>query len=164
MFRNGAFVADHVTPVTDEQVQPNGVDLTLDGVFEPVGRGHIGRDGKSIADRRHRRVSDADDSDTDDPEGTHRLPQGGYVVRYAETVAIPEGHVGFIYPRSSLLRNACMLNTAVWDAGYVGNGEGLLQVHHPIDIDAGARIAQIVLARANHEDTYDGSYQGERVE
>jgi dUTP pyrophosphatase len=57
-----------------------------------------------------------------------------------------------------------MLNTAVWDAGYEGKGEGLLQVHHFVELERGARIAQLVLAEAGHEGTYDGSYQGERVE
>jgi dUTP pyrophosphatase len=56
-----------------------------------------------------------------------------------------------------------MLNTAVWDAGYEGRGEGLLQVHHPIRIELGARVAQFVLAAASHDDVYDGSYQGERT-
>ncbi|MUV89268.1 deoxyuridine 5'-triphosphate nucleotidohydrolase, partial [Halapricum sp. CBA1109] len=66
-------------------------------------------------------------------------------------------------PRSSLLRNSCMLDTAVWDAGYEGRGEGLLEVYHPIEIEAGARIAQLVLADAAHEKTYEGSYQGENI-
>ncbi len=62
------------------------------------------------------------------------------------------------------MRNSCMLNTAVWDAGYEGRGEGLLQVHHDIQIERGARIAQIVFAEASHDDVYDGSYQGENLE
>ncbi|WP_121822027.1 deoxyuridine 5'-triphosphate nucleotidohydrolase [Halostella salina] len=151
MFRSGAFVADHIEPTDDEQVQPNGVDLTVDAVFEQVEPGRIGRDGKRVGERETVDVED----------GAFHLPPGGYVLRYGETVHIPDGHVGFIYPRSSLMRNSCMLNTAVWDAGYEGRGEGLLQVHHAIEIERDARIAQIVLAEANHEDTYDGSYQGE---
>jgi len=151
MFRSGAYVADHVTPTDDEQVQPNGVDLTVDAVFEQVEPGRIGRDGKGIGER--------DPVETEDD--AFALSPGGYVLRYGETVHIPEGQVGFIYPRSSLLRNSCMLNTAVWDAGYEGRGEGLLQVHHAIEIERDARVAQIVFAEANHEDTYDGSYQGE---
>ena len=94
----------------------------------------------------------------------YALDRGGYVVEYADRVVIPEGHVGFLYPRSSLLRNSCMLDTAVWDAGYEGRGEGLLEVHHPVELEAGARIAQLVLAEAAHESTYDGSYQHENVE
>jgi dUTP pyrophosphatase len=57
-----------------------------------------------------------------------------------------------------------MLDTAVWDAGYEGRGEGLLEVYHPVELEPGARIAQLVLAEAAHEGRYDGSYQGEGLD
>ena len=158
MFRSGAFVAEQVEPTDDEQVQPNGVDLRLDAVFEQREPGRITRDGKEIGTRQERQTEEREEGDA------YYLPRGGYVVRYAETVRIPEGHVGFIYPRSSLMRNSCMLNTAVWDAGYEGKGEGLLQVHHDVEIERGARIAQLVLAEASHDATYEGSYQGENLD
>jgi len=153
MFEPGPFVAEHVDPVDEDQIQPNGVDLTLAGAFEQVGEGRIGRDGKTIGERR----------ELDPQEDVYALEPGGYVARYGETVHIPEGHVGFVYPRSSLMRNSCMLDTAVWDAGYEGRGEGLLEVYHGIEIERGARIAQLVLAEAGHAGTYDGSYQGENL-
>ena len=153
MFEPGTVVAEHVDPVADAQVQPNGVDLTLDRAFVQRAPGRIARDGKSVGDRAECEATD----------GAYSLSPGGYVVRYAERVRIPETHVGFIYPRSSLMRNSCMLNTAVWDAGYEGRGEGLLQVHHPIEIERGARIAQLVLAEAASAGTYDGAYQGEHL-
>ncbi|WP_299237470.1 deoxyuridine 5'-triphosphate nucleotidohydrolase [Natronomonas sp.] len=156
MYRSGRFVAERVEPTSDEQIQPNGVDLTLDAVFEQRSRGRIGRDGKTVGERRTVTPDASEDS-------VYELSPGGYVVRYGEAIAIPEGHVGFVYPRSSLLRNACTVDTAVWDAGYEGRGEGLLEVHNGIELEAGARIAQLVLARADHEDTYDGSYQGENL-
>jgi dUTP pyrophosphatase len=154
MFRSGAFVADELGAVADTQVQPNGVDLTLGAVYEQVEPGRISTDGKRVGERR----------ELDAEDGVYRLEPGGYIVEYGDKVVIPDGHVGFLYPRSSLLRNSCMLNTAVWDAGYEGRGEGLLQVHHTVELEAGARIAQLVLAEAAHEETYDGSYQGENVE
>ena len=155
MYASGEAVAEHVEPVSEAQIQPNGVDLTLDSVLEPVGVGRIGREGKEIAER-----------DEVEPAGeplTYRLEPGGYVARYVETVRIPADHVGFILPRSSLMRNGTMVNTAVWDAGYEGRGEGLLQVTRPIEIEAGARVAQLVLAHADASGTYDGSYQGENL-
>jgi dUTP pyrophosphatase len=157
MYESGAFVADHVEPVTEAQVQPNGVDLTVEAVLEQREPGRIGTEGKTIGDRQPVEPSD-------DGAETFTLTPGGYILQYAETIAIPEDHVGFLYPRSSLMRNSCMLNTAVWDAGYTGKGEGLLQVHHEVELERGARVAQLVLADAEHADTYDGSYQGERVE
>ena len=158
MFESGAVVAEHVSPLDPEQVQPNGVDLTLDAVFRQREPGYIARDGKRVGAR--------DPVSATNTDGTppYRLPPGGYIARYGEEIAIPEGHVGFVYPRSSLLRNSCTVDTAVWDAGYRGRGEGLLSVHHEIEIERGSRFAQFVLARANHEGSYEGSYQGERVE
>jgi len=154
MFKSGRFVADHVASPRDDQIQPNGVDLTLDAVFEQVEPGRIERAGKTVGDREA--VASTDD--------VYSLGPGGYVVRYGDRIEIPEGHVGFLYPRSSLLRNSCMLDTAVWDAGYEGRGEGLLEVYHPIELERGARIAQLVLAEAAHADTYEGSYQRENVD
>ncbi len=153
MFRSGQFLADQLGELRSEQVQPNGVDLTLGAVYEQVSPGRVERGDKTVGERRELDVTD----------GLYRLDPGGYVVGYAERVVIPEDHVGFLYPRSSLLRNSCMLNTAVWDAGYEGRGEGLLEVHHPIELEPGARIAQLVLAEATHDDTYDGSYQEEHL-
>lgn len=154
MFESGRFVASHLGDLREEQVQPNGVDLTLGAVFEQVGTGRIERGDKTVGERREL-----------DPGGdVYRLDPGGYVVQYGDRIRVPDEHVGFVYPRSSLLRNSCMLDTAVWDAGYEGRGEGLLEVYHPIELEPGARIAQLVLARAAHEWTYDGTYQGEGIE
>ena len=158
MYESGSFVADHVDPVTAAQVQPNGVDLTVEAVLEQTEPGRIGTDGKTVGAR------DPVDPDAGaNGEECFVLQPGGYVLQYAETIAVPEGYVGFAYPRSSLMRNSCMLNSAVWDAGYTGKGAGLLEVHHEVELERGARVAQFLLADADHNDTYDGSYQGERT-
>ena len=155
MFESGAVVAAALgaagASLEPAQTQPNGVDLTVGAVFTQTGRGRIGRDGKRVGDR----------TEVEPDEGWYRLERGTYVVRYGEPVRIPSGHVGFVLPRSTLLRNGCTLDTAVWDAGYEGVGEGRLDVGHPIDVEAGARIAQLVIAHADHEGRYDGTYQGE---
>lgn len=160
MFRSGSFVSEHVEPMSSEQVQPNGIDLTVEAVAEQQTPGRITTGGKTIGER-----TDVEPTALEDDAGEgFALPPGGYILQYAETISIPEGHVGYVYPRSSLMRNSCMLNTAVWDAGYTGKGEGLLEVHHDVELEHGARVAQLVFAEANHDDTYDGSYQGERVD
>ena len=154
MFESGPTVAATLSPIEADQIQPNGVDLTAAKLYRQTNTGRIGRDGKLIGDREEIEAVD----------GVFHLDPGAYILQYGETVHIPDEHIGFIYPRSSLMRNSCMLHTAVWDAGYEGKGEGLLEVHHEIEIERGARIAQIVFAEADHEGRYDGSYQGENVE
>jgi len=160
MFRSGAFVAEHVSPTDGDQVQPNGVDLTLGAVYEQIEPGHLGRSGKTVGERR---AVEPGKGGGEKAIPTYRLDPGGYVAEYGERVRIPDGHVGFVLPRSSLMRNSAMLHTAVWDAGYEGRGEGLLEVNHEITVERGARFAQFVLAAADHRGTYDGDYQGERL-
>ncbi|MFW6449388.1 MAG: deoxyuridine 5'-triphosphate nucleotidohydrolase [Halobacteriota archaeon] len=154
MFRSGRFVSQHVSPIVDEQVQPNGVDITVDRVERPLGGGHIARDGKTIGEREAIQPTN----------GCFELEPGTYVVGYGERLRVPNEHVGYLLPRSSLLRNGTTVHTAVWDTGYEGRGEGMLAVGAPIAIDVGARIAQFVLAAADHAGVYDGAYQGERLE
>jgi deoxycytidine triphosphate deaminase len=155
MFRSGRFVADALHDHHEDAIQPNGVDLTVEAVFQQRSAGHVGVDDKSVGDREELAPDD---------DGVYRLDPGAYVVRYGETLAVPDDHIGFVLPRSTLLRNSCTLDTAVWDAGYEGRGEGLLEVHHRIEIERGARIGQFVLADAAHEARYDGDYQGENTE
>ena len=52
MFESGQFVADVLGDVDGDQVQPNGVDLRLGAVYEQVGTGCIGTDGKTVGERR----------------------------------------------------------------------------------------------------------------
>ncbi|ERH12256.1 MAG: deoxycytidine deaminase [halophilic archaeon J07HB67] len=163
VFQSGASVADHLRPhddesLADDQIQPNGVDLTVDAVFEPVEPGRIDTDGKRVGERRR-----VDPDPDEDGELLYWLEPGGYVVRYGEVITVPADHVGFVLPRSTLLRNGCTLETAVWDAGYEGRGEGLLQVHHPIEIRPGARVGQFLLSSADHDGGYTGEYQGEHT-
>lgn len=94
---------------------------------------------------------------------TAPLAPGAYVVRYREELTIPAGHVGQVFPRSSLLRNSAMLFSALWDQGYSGRGEGLLVLWQPLHLPAGARIGQLVLWTAEHADGYTGQYQGENI-
>lgn len=155
MFKAGQFVAQYIDPTAPVQIQPNGVDLTLGSVFTQTTPGAIRTDSKAIGDRST--LAPSPDSQA------YELDSGAYIVRYNETITIPENHIGFIYPRSSLLRNSGMINTAVWDAGYTGRGESLLQLHQPITIEQDARIAQFVLADATQSGTYDGSYQEENI-
>ena len=162
MFKSGAFVADQFDGLQESQIQPNGVDLTLDAVFEQTAAGRIERGDKTVGRRRQLDPTEAPWTD-DDSAGAYTLGAGGYIVRYGERIEIPADHIGFLYPRSSLLRNSCMLDTAVWDAGYEGRGEGLLEVYHELTIEEGARIAQLVLAEAEHVGEYDGSYQRENL-
>ena len=158
MFHSGEKIAQQLGVADSDQIQPNGVDLRVDTIQRISGVGEIRCDGKEIASRESVEP-------TETKQGTYfELPPGEYIVIYSGTIRIPESGVGFVFPRSSLIRNGSMLYTAVWDAGYEGQGEGLLNVNNEIRIEKNSRIGQLVIAEAETDEVYDGTYQGERLE
>src|SRR5271169_1485117 len=68
-------------------------------------------------------------------------------------VAVPEGHAGFVLPRSGLaLRHGitCLNTPGLIDAGYRGELQVLLVNHDPEEdyvVSRGDRVAQLVIVR-----------------
>jgi dUTP pyrophosphatase len=144
-----------VESVTEEQLQPNGIDLRIDRVHRLLSPARFAE-----------RVEPADREElAPDGEGWWELAAGAYVIGYRERVNLPNDLMAFARPRSSLLRSGVAVHTAVWDAGYSGRGEGLLSVLNPAGwrVRRGARVVQLVFMRlaAPAGEGYRGSYQGE---
>lgn len=143
----------------DEQLQPQGVDLTVATVARFAGPGQIGA-------RNAERQLPAVEPMEPDSAGWWELEPGPYLLRFSETVTLPRDCMAYMRPRSSLLRCGAALHTAVWDAGYSGQGVALLVVYNPFGfrLQRAARVAQLVLHRLEHpvEEGYRGIYQGER--
>lgn len=143
----------------DQQIQPNGVDLTLESVWRTGGVGAIGVANASrvIPDRV---------AVTPSPDGWCHLTPGTYIIRFHEVVALPLDLMAFGRPRSSLLRCGAAIHTAVWDAGYHGRSEALLVVYaaEGIRLQLGARALQLVFLRLEAPThAYDGAYQRENL-
>lgn len=141
-----------------EQLQANGVDITLESVSRFTGAGTLGVSNDQ-------RVLPSTEDLTFDSEGMLVLPPGSYQVRFNETVNLPDWLMAYARPRSSLLRSAVALHTAVWDAGYSGRGVSLMVVYNPsgFRVARNARICQLVfhvLGDATDR-AYDGAYLGE---
>jgi len=146
-------------PDPDGQIQPNGLDLTLESVWRTDGPGTIG------LTNRDRIVPNRLPIDPD-AEGWFVLTPGTYIIRLREVVALPLDVMAFGRPRSSLLRCGAAIHTAVWDAGYRGRSEALLIVSalEGIRLARGARVLQLVFCRLEAPThAYAGIYQGENV-
>lgn len=176
--------------VEPDRVQPHGVELTVDKVFKvtgiPVikdGDYHKGErteatlnDGDTyvVKDFKDTPIMESADSMSSDMynedelvsmEDPHYvLHRGSYVVKYNEIIEVPDDHVGFVIPRSRVIRSGQNLSTAVWDSGYRGRGEGGLHINDTCFLEKGMGIAQFVLMRATVYEQYDGSHQGENVD
>ena len=61
------------------------------------------------------------------------------------------------------MRMGAMIFTALWDPGYEGKGSSLLYVfnNEGVVIEKGARIAQLIVIKAQTEKKYSGRYQYE---
>jgi dUTP pyrophosphatase len=142
-----------------EQVQPNGIDLTLREVALPQSRGQI------AVSNSQRVVSDLAPL-VFDGLGFIDLMPGAYIITYNEIVHLPKNMMALATPRSSLLRCGVTINTAVWDAGYSGRSQSLMVVYNPqgFRVQRNARLVQLVFLWLTGEtEGYRGAYQGENI-
>lgn len=155
----GEFVAEHIQAgeVPEEQIQPNGVDLTVGEVYRTSGVAEFTESGYNKPNRTLIEPR---------PDGYYQLYPGQYPIVYGEGIKIPDGYVGRVYPRSRLMRSGLHLTSALWDQGYRGIGEGLLRVPLSIErvqIAENLPIAQMTFISAEDADAYEGSHQDERL-
>ena len=144
----------------DEQVQPNGVDLTLREVAMLQSPGRIAvKDSQRLVSNLAPLVFDG--------LGFIDLMPGVYIITYNEIVHLPKNVMALATPRSSLLRCGVTVNTAVWDAGYSGRSQSLLVVYNPqgFRLQRNARIVQLVfLWLTGATEGYHGAYQRENID
>ena len=143
----------------EEQLQPNGFDISLREVAMLQSAGKIG------VMNNQRLVSDLAPLVFDGPGFIDLLP-GSYIITYNEIVHLPRDIMALAAPRSSLLRCGVTIGTAVWDAGYSGRSQSLMVVHNPrgFRVQRNARILQLVFFRLTQEtEGYQGTYQGENI-
>ena len=143
----------------DEQLQPNGFDLTLGEIAL------LQSPGKITVSNSQRLVSDLAPL-VFDGLGFIDLMPGAYSITYNETVHLPRNIMALARPRSSLLRCGVTVCTAVWDAGYSGRSQSLMVVYNQqgFRLQRNARIVQLIFFELTGEtESYQGTYQGENL-
>ncbi|MBA1342379.1 MAG: Deoxyuridine 5'-triphosphate nucleotidohydrolase [ANME-2 cluster archaeon] len=153
-------VEDMIDP--DTQIQVNGCELTVDRIFAFAGTGTSTSAGAIAFENSERVLSECTELTFDD-DGWIDLPAGSYKIVSREVVHIPKDAIAIARPRSSLLRCAVSVETAVWDAGYEGKSECLLIVFNEAGfrLKRGARVVQLLfMGLASGTEGYDGVYQG----
>ena len=155
--QNPPMVEDYIK--LDDQVQPNGFDLTLREVAS------LDSGGRIAVTNAQRQLS-----------GTHflvfneddylDLTPGSYLITYNEIVNLPKNVMALGAPRSSLLRCGVTVHMAVWDAGYCGRSQSLMVVFNSAGfrVQRNARVAQLVFMElAGETEGYQGIYQRENI-
>ena len=144
----------------DQQVQPNGVDLTIKEIAMFSSPGRIGI-------RNESRVLSAASPLVFDGMGEMEPLPGCYLVTCNEIVNLPRDIMALAKPRSSFLRCGVSVHTAVWDAGYSGRSQSLLTVYNSqgFRLQKNTRFIQLVFFRLGNEvaEGYNGIFQGENI-
>lgn len=144
----------------EQQLQPNGIDLTVREIAMPGSPG-------CISTRNENRVLSSTAPLVFDGLGKLDLLPGPYIVTCNEIVHLPRNVMALAKPRSSLLRCGVSVHTAVWDAGYSGRSQSLMVVYNPqgFRIYKNARFIQLVFFRLTSEvsEGYKGIFQGENI-
>ena len=141
----------------DEQLQPNGFDLTLDSVHRFENAGYVGADYSTPSRLMELIMVEG---------GKFHLPMGKYISTFQEQINLPVNLMALGRPRSSLIRSGVALHTGVWDAGYSGRSQCLMVVYNPngLFMQKGARLLHMVFAELDvATEGYSGQYQGEGV-
>ncbi|MBI4331520.1 MAG: deoxyuridine 5'-triphosphate nucleotidohydrolase [Chloroflexi bacterium] len=143
----------------DEQLQPNGVDLTVRDVSVFSTPGRVGRSNKE-------RVLSTVNPLAFNKLGFINLSLGEYLITFNEIVHLPLDIMALAKPRSSLLRCGVTIHNAVWDAGYEGRSQALMVVYNKggFELEKNARVLQLVFFRLTRPgEGYRGVFQGENV-
>jgi len=96
------------------------------------------------------------------------LKRGTYLIVFNEIVKMSNDLIGFLRPRSSLIRSGASIFSSLWDPGYCGKSSSLLVVFNKngLKLKKNARVAQMVFVKLSKatKKIYSGIYQKERIE
>lgn len=144
----------------EEQVQPNGVDLTVREIATFASRGNLTDTNEG------RELSKLAPMVFDGNNGVDLLP-GAYLIMFNEVVNLPANIMALARPRSSLNRCGVSIHSAVWDAGYSGRSQSLMAVYntHGFRLQKNARILQLVFIHTSRAVSkgYCGKFQLENI-
>ena len=137
-------------------VQPNGIDISIGRLFQLKGT------VKLISKKEDRQYPEL--FELKPLKDFWQLDPGTYLVEVAEEIIIPKDAIGYVAPRSTLLRMGATVFSGIWDKGFQGVGDNhgriLLQTSLPFEIHTSVAIAQMIFISAVDDNTvYQGNYQ-----
>lgn len=152
-----------------ECIQQVGVDLELIKVEMVIGRpGIIPKEGKTtLIPRIEVPLVDVPVSyETDKTTKGWFLQPGSYDITLKQGCSIPVNQRLKIVQRSSLLRNAGLLASSMFDPNFKTENIGtVMEINEPIYIHYEARVAQAYVTEMNEvleKDLYTGQWQGDK--
>lgn len=137
-------------PEFEELVQPAGIDLRLDNVFEQDSPASLLDDKKELPKLKRLK-----------PPIYTLKPKKAYLVTVDRKIMIPKDYAMIYLPRSTLLRSFISVHTAFGDPGFCGTLKFLLYNYGDFEykIKKGERIVQAIIFKVKGSGEYNGDYQ-----
>jgi len=134
-----------------------GCDLTLKGVKQIKG-GVVLKDKTELED-----YVTLMPTFTSNEKFIFELQPGTYSLTFEQGIKLDANHTAFIRHRSSVLRCGGIITSGVYDPGFeVDEMGGVLLATQPIDIELGARVAQVIIFENSTAELYDGQWQKDK--
>jgi len=141
-----------IYPVMSSQIQPNGVDLRLNRVFQ-VGSGVFTIRKDDI------KKSSFVNIELIPQEDFFFLKRGhAYIFEMVEKVCIPDNVCAMVFSRSTFNRNGIIIRSCLFDSGFKNIVGASVYPMTNLRIEKGSRVAQIVFFEAKSYNLYSGQY------
>jgi dUTP pyrophosphatase len=153
MLLNAIEVESYLTTNDMGQKAQVGYDLTLKGVKRIYG-------GTVTKDKTELQPYSAIEPDA---SGIYRLQPGTYSLTFDQGVKLDNKTTAFIRHRSSVLRCGGIITSGVYDPAFCVEEMGaVLVATQPIDIELGARVAQVIIFENHEAEAYNGQWNREK--
>lgn len=175
-------VSDYIN--FDEQLQPDGFDLTVNKLCEFTGCGVLLKDTKILAPTKEiptiDNLNDFLQKQKDclylqmfyehlpfyKDKQCWYLPKGVYQIHFNETIKLPQSISALHIERSTIMRNGNDTAIGTWDMGYNGKGMTLLEILNPYGfvLEKDSRVVKMHFITVLGEGKlYNGNYQNENL-
>lgn len=137
-------------PEFKDSIQPAGIDLRLDNVFEQESSASLLDGEKRLPNLKRLK-----------PPIYTLKPKKAYIVTVDGKIRIPKGYAMIYLPRSTLIRSFISVHTAFGDPGFHGTLKFLLNNYGDFEykIKRGERIVQAIIFKVKGSGEYNGDYQ-----
>jgi len=145
----------------EKQLTPNGLDLTVQNIYEFLEAGFVDFSNKERKLPATRELIFEKKNDND-KYGWWHLKKGVYKVVSNEIINMPDNLIALAYTRTTLLRMGAFTQNGVWDAGFSGKSEFILVVENPfgIKLKQNSRVVQLVFSEISKAQMlYNGIYK-----
>lgn len=148
-------------------IQQQGVDVRLKKVnlveSDNDNHGFIPDNGQTLLPRYKTIMPYYNEQDNKE---IYKLDPGYYEIEFIEGCEIPNNLTMYFKTRSSLVRCGAIIHSGQFDGGFTTDNMGaFLQVIKPIEIEVGARVAQMIVHESyevQDKYMYNGQYQNDK--